>query len=255
MMKKTIITTLTLMTTLFSYTLMLQAEDNAFKPHKKNSSKKMAFTPHAAFGGTQAQGTYTKKGRTASISDGNTIYSFNIIKEDANPWLKTNKLNLVEIGSFSDKNNRFDMPAITYLFGAATDEATQNAVENSKKTPITDALLLNKQASDEDQATYSPIKFKPSKEFSGKKLIGSYLSSNHAATIQDPAGINTQVYIFENVVEGLPISMRSDTVRPMYKPVLIGSYTSTPQCSKGIPQICSNAIRETELYGNIKPQQ
>jgi len=86
----------------------------------------------------------------------------------------------------------------------------------------------------------------------GKKLVGSYLSSNHIATIQDPAGINTQVYIFENVVEGLPISMRSDTVRPINQPVLIGSYTSTPQCSKGIPQICSNAIRVTQLYGNIK---
>jgi hypothetical protein len=252
MIKKRIITTLTLMATFFSYTLMLQAEDNAFKPNKKYSSKQIAFTPHTAFGGTQAQGVYTKKGRTASISDGNTIYSFNMITEDANPWLKNNKLNLVKIGSFSHKNNRFDMPAITYLFGGAKDDATQRAVENSK---ITHAILQQEQVSDGDQATYSPIKFKPSKQFSGKKLVGSYLSSNHVATIQDPAGINTQVYIFENVVEGLPISMTSETVRPINQPVLIGSYTSTPQCSKGIPQICSNAIRVTELYGNIKAQQ
>ncbi len=250
MIKKTMINTLTILVAIFSFTTTTKAyNDSAFKPSKKKSSKEISFIPHKAFGGTQAQGLYTKKGRTASISDGNTIYSFHMITEDANPWLKTNKLNLVKIGSFSHKTNRFNMPAITYLFGAPKDQATQKAVENSK---VTHTILQNEELLDENQATYSPITFKPSKQFSGKKLVGSYLSSNHIATIQDPAGINTQVYIFENVVEGLPISMRSDTVRPINQPVLIGSYTSTPQCSKGIPQICSNAIRVTQLYGNIK---
>ena len=252
MIKKTTITTLTILLTMLNFSVIANT-DHAFKPSKKRlSNAGIQFIPDAAFGDFQAQGIYKKRNKTAQITDNDTIYSFNIIVENPNPWLKTNKFNLVKIGYFSDKTNRFGMPATNYLFGAATDELTRNVVEISKTTQN---LLPNELSTDEDQATYSPVTFKPSKQFIGEKLIGSYLSNSHIATIQDPSRINDQVYIFENVVEGLPISMTSDLVRPIYQPILIGSYSSTPQCSAGIPKICSNAIKITELYGNLKTQQ
>jgi len=251
MIKKTTITTLTILLAMLNFPTIANT-DTVFKPSKKKNVNSIQFIPDTAFGGFQAQGVYKKRGKTAKITDGDTIYSFHMIVEDPNPWLQNNKLNLVKIGYFSDKTNRFGMPATNYVFGSPNSDTTQQAVEISKTAQ---PILSNEESADEDLATYSPVKFKAAKQFSGKKLVGSYLSNSGVATIQDPSGINPQVYMFENVVEGLLPSMTSDTVRPMYQPVLIGSFTSTPLCSKGIPKICSNVVKTTELYGNLKPQQ
>ncbi len=247
---KTTIKRLQIFMVILSLTTIIQAKNSSFKKNHKHKEN-ISFIPMDAFGGNHAQGEYTRKGKTAIIYNDDAIYSFNKIKTDKNPSLKKNKLDLIKIGSFSHKTNRFGMPSVTYLFGAGTNEETQNVIDLSNKTKL---LLQNEKVLDDSdyQTSYSAITFQPSQEFSGEKLVGNYLSSSHMATIQDPSGINNQIYIFENIVEGLPPSMTSDTVRPMYQPILIGSYASTPHCSNGIPKICSNAIKITQLYGNLK---
>jgi hypothetical protein len=235
---------------------IIQPDSNPFKAHhhkQKNKSGFINFTPDDAFGGIDAKGKYKKKGKTATILYDQTVYLFNKIVEDPNPRLHKNKLNLVTLGFFSDHTNSANMPVTTYVFGSPINDAAKKiaqAIPQNLKS-IQQEQSENEDSIENDKAIDS-LQFKPSKEFAGHDLVGTYLNNTHEATINDPSGKNKKSYVFENVQEGLPISLTSNNVRPLQKPILIGSYSSTPQCSNGTPQICSNAIMHTDLYGNLK---
>ena len=127
-MKDFTIKTLAIFLTIFTFTPMVQSESDPFKL-KPKSSKIIQFTPDDAFGGVQAQGKYKKRGKTATIINGQKSYSFDSITENLNPSLTHNKLNLVTIGFFSNKTNRSNMPVTTYIFGLPANDATTEVVQ------------------------------------------------------------------------------------------------------------------------------
>lgn len=239
---------ITLFLTIFSL-LTIQTALHAEQPRRSKVKMKVTkFTPDNAFGGIDAQGNYKKKDKTATIMYDTTKYTFNTIDEDPNPILNPNKLDLVHLGFFTDRTNRADMPVITHIFGNPTNKNAQKVAETihaqtkEQEVPIEEANVVDD----------SIIIFQPAKDFSGYDLIGNYSVITHEATINDPSKQNKKSYAFEHVQEGLPISLTSDNVRPLKKPMLIGSYLSAPQCSNGTPKVCSHVRKVTELYGYLK---
>ncbi len=248
--KKITVKALTILMTITGFSTILQADPNPFRANhhnQKHVSNSIIFTPDNAFGGVDAQGSYKKRGKIAKIAYDNTTYEFNKVVEDPNPVLHKNKLNLVTLGFFSDHTNSKNMPVTTYVFGSPTNDAAKTAAQ-----AITKAPQAQKPTESDDAVIKSPLidlqQFKPTKQFAGHDLVGSYDNNTHEAMINDPTGKNNKSYAFSNVQEGLPASQASSSEQPM----LIGSYTKAPQCSNGTPQVCSNAIRVVKLYGNLQ---
>lgn len=249
-MKKNILKALSIFLTMISFSLIIQSENDPFKQPTKRSAKVISFTPDEAFGGQQAQGKYKKRGKTVTITNGNETYLFNTITEDLNPTLHPNKLNLVTIGYFSNKNTRADMPVTTYLFGLPSNDSAKIAVQNIANGPE----LINDQF-DSVESFYqdpAPLSFKPAKQFNGRGLIGNYFSITNTATIYDPSGKNNQKYTFEKVQEKHVTPLSSKINKLTDESILIGSYISNSQCSKGTPKICSHAVKVINLYGTLQ---
>lgn len=252
-MKNFTIKTLTIFVAMLSFSAIIQSDTELFKTHhhtRKGSSKIITFTPDDAFGDIAAQGKFKKRSKTAIINHGGTIYLFNKITEDPNPILPDNKLDLVRIGFFSNKTNRADMPVTSYLFGLPNNDAAKKATQAKKLTPepLQEAIV-----DENDFIINSPIAFKPEDKFnSNGSMIGEYFNKTQTASIYDPSNENEIRYTFEHVQEELPISLRSNNVRSMKQPMLIGSYISDEQCSKGTPKICPEIMVPTQLYGTLK---
>lgn len=245
--KTTPYTLVTLCMIFTGFSAITKAEDHTFAtphPHATHTSKVITFTPDNAFGGVDAQGSYTIKGKTASITYDQTTYEFNHALENPNPDLYTrkrakrvNQLKRVHLGFFSDHTNSKGMPVTTHLYGSPINDAALNAATTDKK--VSQEAAASDFTSDKQQ-------FKPAKKFSGHDLVGFYASDTHQAMIQDTTGKNKKSYRFSNVQEG------SSTTNSGKKSVLIGSYNLPPQCSEGTPQVCSNAIRVINLYGELQ---
>lgn len=257
-MKSFTTSTLTIVVAMLSFSMMIQSDPNPFRANHHNQKSKSnitLFTPDNSFGGVDAQGKYKKRGKTATIVYDQATYSFNKIVENPNPILHKNKLDLVTLGFFSDHTNSKEMPVTTYIFGSPTNDVTRKVIQTLKKAPEStqeDQSDSDNEYGIENAKTIDSLSFKPSKQFAGHDLVGTYVINTHEATINDPSGKNKKSYVFENVQEGLPISLTSNNVRPLQKPILIGTCSSIPQCSNGTPQVCSNAIKHTNLYGNLK---
>lgn len=208
--------------------------------YKHAQTKIIPFTPTLSFGGSQAQGEYTVKGQTATITNIDTTYSFTDVTQSLNAKIPHNKKNtskvLVEIGSLSG-TNQFGMPVTKYLFGLPRDLPSTEL--EKKSTDFAQALPT--EFDTKPIAMSSQTEFQPSPEFTGDGLIGMYDNNTKSATIHDPSGKNQQIYSFEHV--------QPSGEKCLKGLIFIGSYGSAPRCSKGTPKVCSHVIERINLYG------
>ncbi len=250
--KKITLSSLTILMAFISFSSTLQADSNPFRANhhnQKNKSGIIQFTPDNAFGGIDATGSYKKRGKTASIAYDQTTYEFNKIIEDPNPKLTKDTLHRVVLGFFSDHTNSKDMPVTSYIFGSPINDAAKKATQTAQLVQLEKSDNDSDNDNDTNNKSLANLqRFKPAKQFAGHDLIGAYDNSTHEAMINDPSGKNNKRYAFINVQEGMSVSQTSS----IEKPILIGSYTNPPKCSKGTPQVCSNAIRVVSLYGNLQ---
>lgn len=258
--------TLSIFVTMLSFSSIIQSEAELFqKPelltthhhNRKGSSKIIIFTPDTEFGDTKKasgdiklQGRFKNKNKTAIINYNGTIYLFNKITEDPNPILPDNKLDLVHIGFFSNKTNRADMPVTSHLFGLPSNNNAKKVAQAKRLAPKPSQEEI---ADEDDFIVNVPLSFTPEDKFnSNGSMIGEYFNKTQTASIYDPLKENEIRYTFEYVQEELPASLKSNNVRPMKQPMLIGSYISDEQCSKGTPKICPEIMVPTQLYGTLK---
>jgi hypothetical protein len=238
-MKNFRIHTMAIFITLISFVTTIESRSYDFS-NKLRTVKSKAFTPSKKFGGNAAQGQYIKKEQTATITDGDTTYSFINIVTTHNPSGPTKRHlpteNLVKIGSFNTYFSGPEMPVTHYLFG-------ELVVEESSEEPEEQSSMGS------HEGTWAPIQFKPKDPFAGKGLVGNYFSSSKIATIHDPSGKNNQTYSFKEVESGGIKTSEELTEKGL---VQIGSYLKKPKCN-GI--ICPHVMVTINLYGKLTHEE
>lgn len=240
-MKKINIYLLTIFAMTISFSLKIESiASSKYYHNKRTLSKNINFKPNIKFGGIHAQGKYTRKSQTATITHNDTNYSFKNIKRTLNPVKPRKKkfAQLTAIGSYSIYKSGPEMPVTYYLFGTQIRKPSNNKMTQKITLQTLQQLQKDQSQMGQNPTTYAPIRFQPAQQFHGDNLIGNYFNSTNVVTIHDPSGKNSQSYTFKNVQQGGIITPEGL--------VLIGSYTSSPHCNGNI---CSHAFMNINLYG------